>query len=74
MPADSVVKVKAGQRLKLEVRAATPDIALIDGLGLSFPVGPDVPGGIVLVAPSSGSFEVTLQIAEQKVGEIIVSG
>jgi hypothetical protein len=73
MPADSKVKLKVGQRLKLEVRSATPDIAQIEGLGLSFPVEPDLPSGIVLVAPATGSFDVALEIAGRKVGTIIVS-
>jgi hypothetical protein len=73
MPADSSVKVKAGQRLKLQVRSATPDIAQIEGLGLSFPVEPDLPSDIVLVAPNSGSFDVALEIAGRKVGTIVVS-
>ena len=71
MPADSKVKLKVGQRLKLEVRSATPDIAQIEGL--SFPVEPDLPSGIVLVAPATGSFDVALEIAGRKVGTIIVS-
>lgn len=73
MPADSRVKVGPGQRLKLQVRSATPDIALIEGLGLSFPVEPDLPSDIVLVAPESGSFDVVLEIAGQKVGTIVVT-
>lgn len=73
MPADSKVKLKVGQRLKLQVRSTTRDIARIDGLGLSFPVEPNLPSGIVLVAPASGSFDVTLEIAGRKVGTIIVS-
>ncbi len=73
MPADSRVKIKAGQRLKLQVRSATPDIALIEGLGLSFPVEPGLPSEITLVAPNSGRFDVALEIAGRKVGTIIVS-
>ncbi|MDP4603544.1 MAG: hypothetical protein NWQ82_01150 [Solirubrobacteraceae bacterium] len=73
MPTDSKVKIKVGQRLKLEVRATTPDVAQIEGLGLSFPVEPDLPSGIMLVAPTTGSFDVALEISGRKVGTIIVS-
>lgn len=73
MPTDSKVKVKVGQRLRLQVRAASPDIAQVEGLGLSFPVEPDFQSEIVLVAPSSGDFDVTLEIAARKIGTIIVS-
>ena len=74
MPNESRVKLKAGQTLKLQVRSDSPDTALISGLGLTFPVGPDLPGEIVIVAPTSGTYPVTLQISARTVGEIIVSG
>jgi hypothetical protein len=72
MPADPKVKLAPGQQLTLQVRSASPDVAAISELGLEVPVGPDVPGEIVLIAPSSGSFDVTLQVAQRKVGEIVV--
>jgi len=74
MPAESKVKLKTGQTLKLQVRSDSPDTALISGLGLKVPVGPDLPGEIVIVAPSSGSYPVTLQISARTVGDIVVSG
>jgi len=74
MPNESRVKLKTGQTLKLQVRSDSPDTALISGLGLKLPVGPDLPGEIVIVAPSSGTYPVTLQISARTVGEIIVSG
>jgi len=74
MPSESKVKMKTGQTLKLEVRSDSPDTALISGLGLKVPVGPDLPGEIVIVAPSSGSYPVTLQISSRTVGDIVVSG
>lgn len=73
MPAEGKVKLKTGQTLKLQVRSDSPDTALISGLGLKVPVGPDLPGEIVIVAPSSGSYPVTLQISARTVGDIVVS-
>jgi hypothetical protein len=73
MPADPKVKLAPGQQLTLQIRSDSPDIAAISELGLKVPVGPDVPGEIVLIAPSSGSFDVTLQVAKRSVGEIVVS-
>jgi hypothetical protein len=72
MPADPKVKLAPGQELTLQIRSASPDVAAITELGLEAPVGPDVPGEILLIAPSSGSFDVTLQVAKRKVGEIVV--
>ncbi len=73
MPADPKVKLAPGQQLTLQIRSDSPDIAAISELGLKVPVGPDVPGEIVLIAPSSGSFDVTLQVAKRSVGKIVVS-
>lgn len=73
MPADPKVKIAPGQELTLRIRSDSPDVALISGLGLKVPVGPDVSGEIVLVAPGSGTFEVILQVAARSVGEIVVS-
>jgi hypothetical protein len=72
MPADPKVKLAPGEELTLQIRSASPDVAAISELGLEVPVGPDVPGEILLIAPSSGSFDVTLQVAKRKVGEIVV--
>ena len=72
MPADPKVKLAPGQQLTLQIRSASPDVAAISELGLKVAVGPDVPGEIVLIAPSSGSFDVTLQVAQRNVGEIVV--
>ena len=74
MPADGLVRLKPGQTLHLQIKSDSPDIALISELGLKLPVGPDVPGDVVLVAPASGSFAVTLEIARRSVGEIVVGG
>lgn len=73
MPADPKVKLAPGQELTLQIRSASPDVAAISELGLKVAVGPDVPGEILLIAPSGGSFDVTLQVAKRKVGEIVVS-
>jgi len=74
MPADSKVQLKPGQRLKLTIRSESADVATISELGLKIPVGPDVPGELVLIAPSNGSYAVTLQIAQRTVGTIAVRG
>ncbi len=74
MPADSTVKLAPGQSLTLRIRSSSPDTALISGLGLKVPVGPDVDGELTLVAPTSGNFDVTLQNAKTTVGRIVVSG
>ena len=73
LPADGKTVVKPGQTLNLQISSASPDIALISGLGLKVSVGPDVAGDLVLVAPSAGSYPVTLQISKRTVGEIVVS-
>jgi len=73
MPADPKVKLAPGQQLTLQIRSASPDVAAISELGLKVPVGPDVPGEIVLIAPSRGKFDVTLEVAKRSVGEIVVS-
>ena len=73
MPADPKVKLAPGQQLALQIRSDSPDVAVIEELGLKVPVGPDLPGEIVLIAPSGGRFIVMLQVAKRSVGEIVVS-
>lgn len=72
MPADPKVRLAPGQQLKLRIRSDSPDVAVIGELGLRVPVGPGLPGEIVLIAPSAGSFVVMLEVAKRSVGEIVV--
>jgi hypothetical protein len=63
LPADSPVRAKVGDSVVLRVKSDTPDIAQMLQLGLSWSVGPKLPGTMQYVADAPGTFAVTLEVA-----------
>ncbi len=73
LPADRIVRAKVGDTVRLSVTSASPDIANMLQLGLSSPVGPQIPGTFEFSADAPGRFAVTLSLADRAAGEVDVS-
>ena len=73
LPADRVVRAKVGDTVRLSVTSDSPDIASMPELGLSSPVGPQIPGTFEFTAYAAGRFPVTLSLAARAAGEVDVS-
>ncbi len=73
LPADRVVRAKVGDTVRLSVTSDSPDIANMTELGLSSPVGPQIPGTFEFTAYAPGRFPVTLSLAARVAGEVDVS-
>ncbi|HEY5142816.1 MAG TPA: hypothetical protein VII98_04900 [Solirubrobacteraceae bacterium] len=73
LPADRIVRAKLGDTVRLSVTSDSPDIANMTELGLSSPVGPQIPGTFEFTAYAVGRFPVTLSLAARAAGEVDVS-
>jgi len=72
LPADGKVKAKPGQTINLRIHSDAPDVAQILDLGLSTAVGPGIAGEMTVIAPTTGNYPVTLQIAQREIGVVVV--
>ena len=72
LPADSPVRARVGDVVRLHVRTPGPEQIDIPGLGLSEPAGTGEPADFDFVAPAKGSYEVKLSLANTKVGVVEV--
>jgi len=73
LPGDRVVRARVGDTVRLTVASASPDIANMPELGLSSPVGPQIPGIFEFTAYATGRFPVTLSLAARTAGEVDVT-
>ncbi len=73
LPADRIVRARVGDTVRLSVTSDSPDIANMPELGLSSPVGPQIPGTFEFTAYAVGRFPVTLSLAARAAGEVDVS-
>lgn len=74
LPSGKPVRVATGDLVTLRVRADEEDQAEITGLGLSEPVGSDLPAELMFVADEPGRYPVTLSLAGREVGVVEVRG
>ena len=72
MPAKHSVRAKVGDVVRIDVRAATDDVAEVLAMGVSEPVGPDIPAQLVFDADHPGRFAVTLRDAGRRIGTVVV--
>jgi hypothetical protein len=72
LPADDPVRARAGEVVRLRVRAERPGEARILALGLDWPVGPGLPGEVVFVAPGPGELPVVLRGERGRLGVVEV--
>ena len=72
MPAKRSVRAKVGDVVQIDVRSGTDDVAEVLSMGVSEPVGPDIPAQLVFDADHPGRFPVTLRDAGRRIGTVVV--
>jgi hypothetical protein len=72
MPAKRSVRAKVGDVVRIDVRATADDVAEVASLGVSEPVGPEIPAQLVFDADQPGRFSVTLRDAGRRIGTVVV--
>jgi hypothetical protein len=73
LPAKRSVRAKVGDIVRIDVRSARDDTAEVLSLGVSEPVGPDIPAELVFDADHAGRFPVTLRDAGRRIGMVVVN-
>jgi hypothetical protein len=72
LPAEQTVKATVGDVVEVKVQSGTNDVAQVDQLGVTAPVGPGISAPLQFVPSQAGSFPVTLRWAEKQIGTIVV--
>jgi hypothetical protein len=72
LPAKRSVRATVGDVVRLDVRATADDVAEVASLGVSEPVGPEIPAQLVFDADQPGRFSVTLRDAGRRIGTVVV--
>ena len=74
LPADEVVRARVGDVVVLRVRSEQADVVRIDALGLDADTSPGMPARLEFVAAQTGRFPVVLELADERVGTLVVTG
>lgn len=73
LPDRTPVKAQVGDLVSLTVKARTPDVASIAGLGITFGVAPQEDTPLQFMADTPGTFPVTLQSAGTRIGTLEIA-
>ena len=67
------MRARVGELLHLVVRAPSPDVVEVDGIGRFDSVDPSTPARFNFFLETPGTFPISLQETGQEVGRLVVS-